>query len=372
MTTVDYKILFEVRVLHDYYLYGLDPLEKDGTEKSFFAMNAAAQVARLQAMLRSGRYDIRKDLDFLVGSVERNTFRDLRLKMIKTATGFYLGMEVKSSASNGGPVRFSPVISPSDNTTLTFGVAFSNPSFGAISNLRLDKDSRDIYHFTNTGNHDGMSLSNPIGTLTSGQQYRMGDLALVGGTLRQAVADNDGDAAFWAPVPGNAFVSQADRRLSIDEDWYRNWLLTCQRPIIQPMGVIQIALKSGNGNLSPLSPDGLLATRYLPGQARPVHPVFELRFLSRATYWRYRKMGGFSDKEVEKIEEVTGALLDHIGADFVTKTPKHLARDLPPLPLNSPASDAFRIPNAQPGSIKAGGGKLYSEIYLNYVIPKAE
>jgi hypothetical protein len=373
MTAVDYKILFEVRILHDYYLFGPDPLEKkaggkDKIEKSFFAMNTAAQAARLQELLRGGRYDIRQDLDFVIGSNEITTFSDLRLKMTKTATGFYVGMEVKSILSNGGSVRFRPAISPPDDTTLTFGIALSNPSFGAISNLRLDKDSRNIYYFTNNGRHDGLSLSRPISRLTPGQEYRMGDLALVGQVLCQAVADNTGTASSWEPVSGNAFVNQTDRSLGIDEKWYRDWLSTLQRPAVPLMGVIQIALKNGNNDLSPVGDDGLLATRYLPGQARPVHPVFELRFLSMATYWRYRKMDGFSDEEIKAIEKDAGKLLNLVGADFVTKTPWHLARELPPFPLDA-ASALGRIPNAQPGSIKTGGGKLFSDVYFNSINP---
>jgi hypothetical protein len=368
MTTVDYKILFEVRILHDYYLFGLDPLgKKDDIEKSFFAMSTAAQAGRLQELLRRGRYDIRQDLDFVLGSNDITTFSDLRLKMTKTATGFYVGMEVKSIMPNGGSARFRPAISPSDDTTLTFGMALSSPSFSAISNLRMDRDSRNIYYFTNNGRHDGMSLSRPISRLTTGQEYRMGDLALVGQVLRQAVEDNAGTAGPWEPVAGNGFVNQADRSLGIDEKWYKDWLSTLQRPAVPLMGVIQIALKNGNKDLSPLGDDGLLATRYLPGQARPVHPVFELRFLSMATYWRYRKMDSFSDEEVKAIEKDAGKLLDQVGADFVTKTPFHLARELPPFPLD-PAS-ALRIPNAQPGSIKTGDGKLFSDVYFNSINP---
>jgi len=371
MTTVDYKILFEVRVLHDYYLFGLDPLEKEAggkeIEKSFFAMTIAAQAARLQELLRRERYDIRQNLDFVVGSNDITTFRDLHLKMTKTAMGFYVGMEVESILSGDGSVRFKPAISPLEDTTLTFGIALSNPSFGAISNLRLDRDSSNIYYFTNNGSHDGMSLSRPIARLTAGQAYRMGDLALVNQGVCQAVADNTGTASSWQPVSGNAFVNQTDRSLSIDEEWYQDWLSTLQRSAVPLMGVIQIALKNGNKDLSPLDDDGLLAARSLPGQARVSHPVFELRFLSIATYWRYRKMDGFSDEEIKAIEKDGGKLLDLVGADFVTKTPLHLARELPP--FLDPASTLVRIPNAQPGSIKTGGGKLFSEVYFNSINP---
>ena len=78
-----------MRVLHDYYLYGVDPLETGNNqkiEKSFFAMNASAQSGhRLQELLRNGRYNIRKDLDFLVRlDGTGRMFDDLHLRMITT------------------------------------------------------------------------------------------------------------------------------------------------------------------------------------------------------------------------------------------------------------------------------------------------
>ena len=45
MTIVDYKILFEVRVLHDYYLYGVDPLEPDHQGQAHVEIVGAVSTA---------------------------------------------------------------------------------------------------------------------------------------------------------------------------------------------------------------------------------------------------------------------------------------------------------------------------------------
>ena len=363
MSTIEYKILFEVRILHDYYLFGSDPFQ-EGVSKSYFAMDSASQGVRLQALLRRDRYNIGNDLVFLVGSADLRVFSDLRLRMITSATGFFIGIEVESIRQNGAGVRFRPAIPPRDDATLTFGIAYANPSFGAISNLRQDRDSQSIYYFTNRGRHDGPSLSQPVGNLVAGQQYRMGDLARVGRDIRRATADNAGDEGFWETIAGSGFVNQADRSLKIDEPWFKEWLASLNGSSSRPKAVIQIALKSGEGSLSPLDGDGLLTTRFVPEQARPVHPVFELRFLGLATYWRYRKTDGFSPAELKTIESCAGKVLDRSGGGFVTKTPKASAREF--LPLESPP-DFFRLPSAQPRDLTPGDGKLFSEIYLNYV-----
>ena len=122
MINIEYKILFEVRVLHDYFLFGSEPSSPDEDEKSFFAMSPAAQATRLQELLRRGRYDMRQYLDFLIGTTEQKAFRDLHLKMTKTSTGFFVGMEVNRTAPSGsGVVRFTPTIRPLDDTLLNFG-----------------------------------------------------------------------------------------------------------------------------------------------------------------------------------------------------------------------------------------------------------
>lgn len=372
-TTLNYRILFEIRVLHDYYLFGMDPslnvksiIPQPSPPGSYFAMNEAGQHNRLQNLLRRGLYDVGKDLEFILGRSDAGTFGDLRLRMIKTPAGFLVGIEVKTIVQIGGAKRFRPMIDPPEDATLTFGIGFLNPSFGAISNLRLDRDTQDLYYFTNRGDHDGMSLSKSIAPIVSGKKYRMGDLALVGGKLHQANADNTGDASFWEPVAGSGFVHQADRSLNTGEDWFTDWRATLGVSAAPPKGVIQIALKSGNGSLSPLDSDGFLNSRFEPGRARPVHPVFDLRFLSQATYWRYRKTNGFTEEEVNAIERYAGKELVRSGSDFVTLKPRPAARELPRFPLES-APEFFRLPNAQPGSLRAGDGKLFSEIFLDSV-----
>lgn len=357
MTTLRYRVLFEVRILHDYYLFGPEPANPDApaaASKSYFDMSDLGQKARLKELLRRGRYDIQSDLDFIIGSVDRKALQDLRLRMVKTPTGFFIGVEVETITPNGRPARFAPVIKPPDGMTLTIGLVFRNRLFGAISNLRVDRDSTDIYLFSNDGDGSGMSLSNPVGLLEAGRRYQMGDLALVDGDLRQASVGNDGNPAAWTPISGGGFVHQGDRRLSVDTDWTQEWLLTLGHLPSPPRGVIRISLKNGRRDRSPLGEDALLPD---------APPVFELRFLSRKTYWRYRKGGGFSSEEMQCIEREGQAILDRKGDVFVTKEPRALARELPPL---VPSSSALsRIPNARPGSLKAEDVKVYSEVYFN-------
>ena len=367
MIGIEYKRLFEVRFLHDYYLHGAEP-GNGGSVKSFFAMSAENQAVRLGDLVRSGRYDMRKDLELLIGANDEKLFKNLRMKLVRTATGFFVGMQVEKVVSNGGEIRFQPAILPPVDTYVTIGLSIANPFFGAISNLRLDQDVDNIYYFTNEGAHDDRSLATPIAQLVPGRRYRMGDLALVAGGVKQATADNNGSASFWSTVAGKGFVNQEDRSLSPQEDWYRNWRATVRIRSKHPAGVIRIALMNRNGRLSPIDENGLLTTRFSNASrnnySRNNYPVFELRFLSRSTYWRYRKRGGFGEGDIEAIMSGAGSILQREGEVFVTKSPRPLTSE-----RSAWTGASIRLPDVQPGSIKAEGGKIFSDVEFNELNP---
>ncbi len=364
MIGIEYKRLFEVRFLHDYYLHGAEP-GNGGSVKSFFAMSAENQAVRLGDLVRSGRYDMRKDLELLIGANDEKLFKNLRMKLVRTATGFFVGMQVEKVVSNGGEIRFQPAILPPVDTYVTIGLSIANPFFGAISNLRLDQDVDNIYYFTNEGAHDERSLATPIAQLVPGRRYRMGDLALVAGGVKQATADNNGSASFWSTVAGKGFVNQEDRSLSPQEDWYRNWRATVRIRSKHPAGVIRIALmgRNGHGQLSPIDENRLL-TPGLNDASRTNYTVYELRFLSRSTYWRYRKRGGFGEGDIEVIMNGAGSILEREGDVFVTKNPRPLTSE-----RSAWTGASIRLPDARPGSIKVEGGKAFSDVEFNELNP---
>lgn len=368
MISIEYKILFEVRFLHDYYLYGLET-DTDNHMKSFFAMSTENQSARLAELLERGRYDMRKDLDILIGSIEEKLFKKLRLKLVRTATGFFLGVQVNRVVTSDGEIRFKPVIFPPDDTCVTIGFSIANPFFGAITNLRLDRDVDKIYYFTNEGVHDDLSLATPIAQLVPGKRYRMGDLALVAGRVKQAIADNNGNAQVWTDIDGKGLISQGDRHLDTQEDWYSKWRSTVRLRSKHPAGIIKISLYSGNNRLGLIGENGLLTKRQTGNTGSSnhrVHPVFELRWLSRTTYWCYRKRDGFSSKERGDLTDGAGSLLELQNDKFITKAPRPITRERPQIPW---PGTSILLPNAQPGSIRAESGKLFSDVEFNELHP---
>lgn len=365
MAAIEYKILFEVRLLHDYYLSGLEP-NGGNSVKSYFAMSKENQKARLAELLNGQRYNIGNDLDVVTSTIDKSLFNKLRMKLVKTATGFFLGVQVERVQSSGGETHFRPVIIPPKDTVLTFGLSIKRSLFGAISNFRLDRDVDNIYLFTNEGPHDGFSLASPINTLVPGQKYRMGDLARVSGSLKQAMVDNVGNARSWSPVEGKGLIHQGDRTLSPDEDWYSSWRKTINIRSKHPAGVIRISLMSENDLLSPINSDFKLTTRHISGKKSINNIIYDLNWLSRPTYWRYSKKNGFSADERIHIMSKSGASLIDSDGKFVTKEPLPITREPP---LSPWPNTSIRLPHAQPGLIKVKGGKVFSDIEFNELNP---
>lgn len=372
MANIEYKVLFEVRVLHDHYLYGVEPgvggnVQK--AQKSFFAMSLYNQSTRLAELINNGRYDVRRELGFTLGKDEESLLRNLRMKWVRTATGFFLGIQVRRINAANGEVRFKPVIAPAENTYVNVGFSAVNPLFGAFSNLRLDRDSNNIYCFTNDGPHSGFSLASPVKPMLPGQQYRMGDLAIVAGRLQQALADNSGNPRFWGAVAGQGLIHQDDRYLNPQEDWYTEWRRAVKLRSAHPLGMIRIALNSENEKLSPINSEGLLTKKKGTTIQNRVHPTFELRWLSRATYWRYRKKDGFSKEERVHIINSTGEFLTEEEHDFVTRKPLPIIRERA---MRQFSAVPFGFPSAQPGFIKQESGKIFSVIEFNGLNPIPE
>ncbi|MBX2926840.1 MAG: hypothetical protein KF852_03295 [Saprospiraceae bacterium] len=366
MIKIEYKILFELRIVHDYYLI-------DNSGGSAFSLPAIERNDLLQARLRTGRYDLQGDFDFFLNRKDLKKLRDYRIKFIKTPLGFFAAMEVESEEDGSGNRRYRPFIPPPSGAYLAFGLNAVNPLIGNITELHLGNDDSLTYYFSNAGAHDNNALASPVPLLVTdgSRNYLMGELAQdPGGDILQALEDNDGsNPAQWGTVTGNGFVHRGDRSLDTNDDWYKTWLLERAKPGLPPMGIIQFFFNPADPGLKIIGDDGYLITQRDAGQPRAVHPVFELRFLSRRSYWRYQRREGFEAGEAASIQAAMSDWLEDDGGRFVTKTPRYLAQALTGfLPVSGP-SDPVYFTNPAPNALKKESGRLYSDVFFTKANP---
>lgn len=352
--TIEYKILCEVHILHDYFLM-------DNHNNSFFAKDVAQQQLLLGRKVQKGSYDISRWLELLLDKSNREALNNYKLRLMPTALGFAVAMEVKSELQSDGTIRYRPVIVPKEDFTLSIGLNPLNRLFANVSNISLEARDQKIYQFSNVNRSAENTLSATIPAYRPNQMYQMGDLALLNGKIQQALEPIQGNTTQWVVVPGNGFVNEADRTLDSTSNWFQSWKLGFPAPIVKPFGIIQLKFFTENLNNSLITPDGYLATYRPPGVYRAVSKKFELRFLSRFSYWRYGKKEGFSEEEINFINNQLSGFFAWQGNRFVSIKPRYFTQIL------TEDENPRKFPNAQPESLRKEGGRWYSDISFNEV-----
>lgn len=352
--TLEYKILCEVHILHDYFLI-------DYNNNSFFAKDVTQRQVLLGRKLQTGAYDMSRWFEFLMDKTNLEYLSNYKLRVMPTALGFAIAMEVKSEPQSDGSVRYRPAITPTNDLTLSIGINPINRLFANVSSIELNSSDQKIYQFTNRGEPFDNVLSVPVPAYSSNRIYQMGDLALLNGKIQQSLDRLQGNVEKWIPVSGTGFVNHADRTLDTNTNWFKTWKLGFPTPIPQPFGMIQLQLLTDNPNNSLLTSDGFLVTRRPPGVYRAVPKKFELRFLSRFSYWRYGKKEGFTEEEINTVNNQLLGFFEWQGNRFVSIKPRYFTQTL------TKDESPRKLPNAQPEFLRVEAGRWYSDINFNEV-----
>ncbi len=426
--SIIFKRLFEVQIVHDYYL-------TTANGRSFFDRNETEKRTEISKRLVNRIYDVREqfDIDF-TGDTQKQFSRN-KLVWAKTALGFIVGTEVIVQNQLGETV-YKPRNELSNELNLTFSIRPKIPFFKGITNMTLRPSIPSNFYFTNKDNiefnettappYKSIPLSKNVAPHQNGKKYEMGELIDFGGTIKEAIIHTDGsNPADWETIVDRRFVNNSDRVLVPNQFVYRvkreqnvtqiDFVLVDQSnaeiktinvtsvealenvsvdfkkdngsndipigfytlkikqnagaevsyPIYinteiydkNDFGVIDIRFDELNSPYSLLDANGFLKTKITPLNQKILHPVFEIRFKNRRTYWRYNKEGDFSLDEING----TATHLQHSAEKLVSLKPKGLTLAL--VPFQDGGSQL--IPYPRTPSIKLEEEKIFSEIYIN-------
>ena len=123
------------------------------------------------------------------------------------------------------------------------------------------------------------------------------------------------------------------------------------------LGVIDIRADELASPFSLVDAGGFLKTRIDAADNKVPHPVFEIRFKNRRTYWRYNKEVDFTPAEIA----ATAAHLQHQPEMLISLKPKALTQTLVPF-INGVS---LVLPHPKRPAIKVEGDRIFSEIYIN-------
>jgi hypothetical protein len=203
-----YKILCEVKLMHEYYLTG---------SKGENVFDFAAQGDRIDFLFQQfvkNATTINNNLEFLIPEAQQAIFSNLHLKIIPSYSGFKLAVKCNKKILPDGTTVFEPFVTlPADINIPVMIQEKSN--INSFSNNALKKPFRAAWYFSNQ-NFPGPKffpfLSNPVPAFEAGATYEQGEIALHGANdVRMFL--NNGAIDPWLKLKGTGYVNESDRWL---------------------------------------------------------------------------------------------------------------------------------------------------------------
>ncbi|WP_010521957.1 hypothetical protein [Aquimarina agarivorans] len=432
-STSTYKKLFEVQILHDYFLM-------DTAGVSFFNKNKVDRERLLSNKIENNSYNVNDLFSIVPTNKTKQILERFGLIYGTTPLGFFVGTEVTIKNINN-EVLYMPFLDTDKLTSLAFVIQPQLPFFKSVTNISFSTFKPAIYYFTNTNKQvfteteltpsfKSFPLTNTPLDYQDGICYEMGALSKIEGNLKEAqlFTNNKADTD-WKMIKDKRVVSDADKTLlpsifdytfkkvqnikdvefiledksggvvksiqktsdnpitkvpinfkrvnendvssnTISSGFYNLKIVQNKETILNfpihinddlydknNFGVLEIHFKKENSPFSILDIQGFLKTKIDNNGEKIQHPVFEIRFKNRNTYWRYNKSEAFSPSEVS----ATASFLTQNNAKLISKDTKSLTDVLVPFMNGS----SLMLPHPKTPNIKIENDKIFSEIYIS-------
>lgn len=414
--SITYRPLFEIRIVHGYYLPDVDDF-----------LNAGATQ---NDILRSVAYNIQNDVALFPTDACQRLMDGHHMIFKPTALGATIWIETEQRDTGNA---YYPVIPIAAETAFDFKLRLKEPYWGNRSRFRLRPNVKAKYYFSNWKPLASIaypSLALAPGQYLEGRQYEMGEM-VENGSVFVAQEDVDGTPTFdtskWEAEDNLRYVNDQNQQLLAKKFWYyftpnsgnqiQNptfilWSDTVEIKRATITGTIRTKrhyldfsdvnngfyqlevfddndyqhkksiylhdglfdsqdwglISIGQAKSSDFTDHAYLADFRLledQGDLPASTPVFELRIKNRATYWRY-KLNPADEPQFNTIDYLDPAFdLESVGKTIISKDPIALNQyQVPPKLYTNTISD-LPLPTPYDQIIKPIDGKVYSDIFLH-------
>ena len=204
-----YKTLFEVKILHEFFL-----TEKDG--KTIFELpNQADRINFLLDEYALERISITNDLQFNFPSHLQLDYKGIFLKLIPGYSGFKVLTRVNARTMPDNSLVYEPAAILPDDLNIYVLLSRNDTSIDSYTNSRIGRSLPSTYFFSN---EDILNpkifpfLTNKISPFNPAYSYEQGELASFGPSdIREYYKNAGGDQ--WNNISGNEFANENDRFL---------------------------------------------------------------------------------------------------------------------------------------------------------------
>jgi hypothetical protein len=210
MNTV-YKILFEVKLLHEFYL-----TDRNGSN-IFSIATQAGRLNFLKSRFDTNDENINGDIDFIVPIQAKAIFDNYDLKLLPTYAGFKVVISVVPQKMLDGTMVYEPKNTLPDDFGIPVLVVKKGNQLNNVTNSKLEKTLPTAYYFSNdtivSGNRIAPFLTADVSAFDASVSYEQGELVRFAANDYREFYKDDADTVQWISLSGNAFANENDRLL---------------------------------------------------------------------------------------------------------------------------------------------------------------
>ncbi len=204
-----YKTLFEVKLLHEFYV-----TNEDGTSP-FDLDDQQDRLNFLREQYMNAKESISSDLSFEFPQSLAALYAGYSIKLLPAYSGFKVLIRVNQKVQSDGSVWFTPFASLPNDLSIHILFTRKGNAIDTYTGSRIDNRLPAIYCFSNRSLISQASfpyLPNPVPVFRTGYEYEQGELVSFGtNDIRAFYQDDSGDQ--WSMLPGGAFMNENDRLL---------------------------------------------------------------------------------------------------------------------------------------------------------------
>jgi hypothetical protein len=203
-----YKILGEVKLMHEYYLTGSEG------QTIFDQALQDDRISFLQQQFINDNRSVNQDIEFVVPEMLQDMFKNYHLRIVPSYFGFKLAVRCVRKKLPDNTTVFEPFIPlPADLSIFILLRAKNN--INSFSSVPIEKPLQSAYFFTNDnfpGPRAFPFLASAVPAFDAARTYEQGELASFG-ISGIKVFLNNGAADPWLTLNGTGYVNEADRML---------------------------------------------------------------------------------------------------------------------------------------------------------------